>query len=465
MNTEPAPSVPELPMVELLDLRVPDLPPRSRLYHLEPIGVGSAFTESLTGYCARLAEVHHLRVGTFLGKIINPLMAQPLSVGDARKRRHGWETAHLHLMNGTGTLAADFCSALQRLTLRPDLRPLTLLHWDELFPSTKGLLRQHRAWCPACLAERRSTGLPVYEHLAWSLAPVGICLQHGSPLREHCPRCGITMKPLTNATVPGHCSHCEGWLGTEAQPPSGKEPLDGGWVRWSADALADLIATPPTLPRPPSYRAAFFGAVRFWSARAGICSAGALAEAAQCHKTTAREWLVGTNLPEVGQLLRLLNVCDLSVNEFLNRQRTVLSEHNTIGALPQRSQAKKWMRRSFDVEAVKANLQAVLDDPVAPPPTVTEFCRRNQYVRSVVYEYLPQLCMALAAKSAEHRAEVGRFQLGLKLRTVRRAVDSVHAEGLPLTQTNLCSRLPKPGILRDPKIKSAMRSAVADLKS
>jgi hypothetical protein len=34
------------------------LPPRSRLYHLSPIGVGTSEVESLTGYLVRLAAAH-----------------------------------------------------------------------------------------------------------------------------------------------------------------------------------------------------------------------------------------------------------------------------------------------------------------------------------------------------------------------------------------------------------------------
>jgi len=40
------------------DVSIPPLPSRSRLYRLEPIGIGTPYVESLTGYIARLAETH-----------------------------------------------------------------------------------------------------------------------------------------------------------------------------------------------------------------------------------------------------------------------------------------------------------------------------------------------------------------------------------------------------------------------
>lgn len=47
---------------ELWDLTCPAIPPRSRLFHLAPIGIGTPWTESLTGYLARLAEAHGVLV-------------------------------------------------------------------------------------------------------------------------------------------------------------------------------------------------------------------------------------------------------------------------------------------------------------------------------------------------------------------------------------------------------------------
>src|SRR3954470_10698817 len=58
---------------ESLDLTLPVLLPRSRLFSLEPIGVGTRLVESLTGYVARLAEAHHLSVAILFGYELAPL--------------------------------------------------------------------------------------------------------------------------------------------------------------------------------------------------------------------------------------------------------------------------------------------------------------------------------------------------------------------------------------------------------
>ena len=43
---------------DVQDLENPFIPSRSRLYHLEPIGIGTPLVESLTSYISRLAEAH-----------------------------------------------------------------------------------------------------------------------------------------------------------------------------------------------------------------------------------------------------------------------------------------------------------------------------------------------------------------------------------------------------------------------
>ena len=42
------------------DMNIPPIPPRSRLYRLEPIGIATPYVESLTSYITRLAEEHCL---------------------------------------------------------------------------------------------------------------------------------------------------------------------------------------------------------------------------------------------------------------------------------------------------------------------------------------------------------------------------------------------------------------------
>ena len=48
------------------------VPAHTYLYRVPPIGVGSAFVESLTGYVARLAEAHTVSVGRLFTRELLP---------------------------------------------------------------------------------------------------------------------------------------------------------------------------------------------------------------------------------------------------------------------------------------------------------------------------------------------------------------------------------------------------------
>ncbi|GEM_PF-5397605 len=53
---------------ESWDLKKLAIPSRSRLYQLEPIGIGTPYVESLTGYISRLAEAPQCESRGFNGK-------------------------------------------------------------------------------------------------------------------------------------------------------------------------------------------------------------------------------------------------------------------------------------------------------------------------------------------------------------------------------------------------------------
>jgi len=53
-------------MYEIWNLKIPEIPPRARLYPLEPVGKGTPFVEGLTSYILRLADAHTVPVGALV---------------------------------------------------------------------------------------------------------------------------------------------------------------------------------------------------------------------------------------------------------------------------------------------------------------------------------------------------------------------------------------------------------------
>ena len=113
------------------EAQVIELPERSRLYSLTPIGVGTPQVESLSGYIARLAEAHVLSVGDMIGR---ESMSTPRSrpcerLNSLRVRRPGEQVFHAtgYAINGVSAWALKWVRILERLTCYRHLDALTLL--------------------------------------------------------------------------------------------------------------------------------------------------------------------------------------------------------------------------------------------------------------------------------------------------------------------------------------------------
>ena len=57
-------------------LNPPTLRPRTYLYHLEPIGIGTPLVESLTSYIGRLAAAHAVSMGILSTKEFGPRVSK-----------------------------------------------------------------------------------------------------------------------------------------------------------------------------------------------------------------------------------------------------------------------------------------------------------------------------------------------------------------------------------------------------
>ena len=196
------------PVFDSWDCKRPALLPRSRLYALEPIGVGTSFVESLTGYVSRLAEAHTVSVGDLVGRELSAATSKPLGLHSNRHRAgfHGFH-AQGHVIDGFGGIAKTWVHALEKATSQRNLRFLTLLPFEGVF-SLEGAFRRTRAWCPACYQEWQRPGEIVYEPLLWAMRLVTICPKHHRPLEKNCPCCRRPLVPLAVFSRPGYCSTC-----------------------------------------------------------------------------------------------------------------------------------------------------------------------------------------------------------------------------------------------------------------
>jgi transcriptional regulator with XRE-family HTH domain/Skp family chaperone for outer membrane proteins len=184
-----------------------NIPERSRLYNLEPIGIGTTEVESFSGYISRLAQEHSVSPLVLIRNSVTQSEQLPQVL--AQNSLPATAAANLNGFNETAEKLVDiFCKA----TFRKDIQSTTLLVWKNKI-SHHGLLRKNLAWCPSCFQEQLETTGMIYEKLIWTFEVVGICSIHQTNLCEVCPYCQRKLKVLSGKSRPGFCSKCLRWLG------------------------------------------------------------------------------------------------------------------------------------------------------------------------------------------------------------------------------------------------------------
>lgn len=178
----------------------------SKLYSLEPIGIGTPFVEGFTSYITRLADAHCITVRElFHGISSEPDL--PLQLRNYLLCNSFYKKANS--LNSSGNIAKNMVSILQQLTLRDDLNKLSFVKWDGWI-SNISLIKKNKEWCPYCYQEWEEKGKELYDPLIWSISYITHCPIHNIVLLSQCtnPRCGSSENLLTGNSRTGSCSRC-----------------------------------------------------------------------------------------------------------------------------------------------------------------------------------------------------------------------------------------------------------------
>ena len=454
--------VPEGPYA-LWDEPTPSTLPRSRLYSLEPVGIGTGFVESLTGYLSRLAEAHQVHLSMLVAGVCAP------EVGYASFNIPGncglstvWNSARA--MNGLQKVARDWVRVLERLTGRQDLRFLTWLPWAEVLDH-RHLIRATRAWCPACHAEWRNRGSVVYEPLLWAVASVRCCPLHGTPLADRCysPECGEKGHQWLGARArPGYCVRCRRWLGDATGAARGRDDVLEKDL-WRAHAVGELLAVAPGAEPLTQHRirSALNGLVRTLAKGNVSTFAGMLSH----HPETVRQWCQGGTL-QLDSLLELASRLGLSPRQFVVGDvsgatlRCASSEDGGNSRALDRPQVG---RVKFNAERIRDALKAILAGAEDPPPALREVARRlGMPEPSALYRRFPELSGAIAARYLKaRRLQTLRRQAALR-DEVRQVVAALHAEGQYPSCNLVRARLSHPAAFRNTMVQEAWEASLRE---
>lgn len=417
-------------------------PPRSRLYALPPIGVGTPEVESLTSYLARLAHAHGVTVQKLALAEVLPRLGLAVT-SDQR-----WFMNHHRTLNGMGEWPARLIAALERLTLRSDLAFLTMEPWRPVLAPVP-LLRSTLAWCPRCYAQWQQAGQTLYQPLLWSLKGVQMCPQHQHPLQHTCPYpdCRSSRRPLNRLVPPGYCPTCQRWLGLEAVSADETNWTSDQWQwqLWLTEQLGCLFSAAPGLASQLDPAAVALNLKRAVQLTA-TSSVSRLAGKVGLSRHTLLNWLERRTRPgldrlawlsyqlkvplldlltpspeldhaplpspastaapkiEPGRLHRQLEqlladpdydfVSLAQVAQSLGVSPGIIAHHcpQLHAQIGQRNRQVRQAKRQSRQEKLAGDLTAILAAAETPPPPLTEVARRLQIHPDSVQKLCPDLC-------------------------------------------------------------------------
>lgn len=387
----------QLQTYESWDLTKPKSSPRSKLYRLEPIGLGTPRVESLSSYIERLAAAHLVSTRSLVARVIGPA-SNKTYLSSQNPTYDAWNSfaPATRALNGIGKIANDSVLVLEGLTLRK-LRNLTMLRWRFVL-SEKALSRATHAWCPRCYEERRQSGHKVYSQLLWTLVTVEVCPFHQTRLLTTCPYCNNALPILSNAPGPGYCSFCRGWLGKRKEQRSDNKQITPFQV-WVATQMSELIAAAPNIDTdPPPTRITDFIPEEINNTCNG--NVNEFARLVGVNNMTVYSWCYTRAVPQNDLILKVCFATRRSFAGLLTNRENRLSSKGAST-----SSAQTLFIRGFRRHTSGEVRRALLTSLTAQPPvSVRQVSDYLGYRSDFLYVKYPDLCRKI---SERHRAYHG----------------------------------------------------------
>ncbi len=402
-----------LNMNELIKWEAMPIPLRSKLYHMMPIGIGTGLVESATGYSARLAVAHSVTLAVLFGYEIAPLLNKNhLRNSEARSNKKAVLANSFRTLapavDGHGITAESYIGALKKLTMRDDLRYLTMLPWKRII-SHRQLIRPKRAWCPGCYEEWHRNDGTIYEPLIWSLVAITACVRHQRRLRSRCHQCSSELRLLASRSRPGYCNICQAWLGELNSAASDAEKLvDSEELRrqqWVETQISELLkSVPATISSPQSSILA--NSISRSIRNSPFKNELAFARRSGLSQSTVNDLCHGKSVPQLSTLLTIsfftkVSVLDLVIGAFPERvEDSILNESDSIHSQSTRHSLTphRWPNRK--VREVRCVFEALLK--IHPPLAMAQIKSRLNCHASTLSSKFPDLCQQALSKYREH---------------------------------------------------------------
>lgn len=427
---------------------------RSRLYALEPLGVGTSQVECLTSYIHRLADAHGVPAWVLVCRELAPRFSRKSMLA---------ANGHCDLfgrvgltINGNNHTAREAVSILEALTGHARIRSLT-------FCQLGGLVAEHRivrgtqAWCPECLEQWHQAARPIYRPLVWLLSSLKTCPTHGCVLEERCPGCGQPHGSLLRYRWTGNCPRCSAWLGkashfvehTVATPQAEWETVTAAVLNQFVIAMQSLSDELPETTFPANV-------THLLQTRFGG-NASALARVLHIHHSTVSAWATGTARPSPASLASLAYCFGGEAMNWLTGTVASTQTPDTRRMQPAVAARVRRPLRRQPPAAVRARLVAAFPVVGQPPRSLTVICRELGVDTAVAKRLCPDLAATITARYWVHLGEGKRIRERYRRMAVESAVSRLIAEGHTVSFNQLDKVLPPKMSARDKLVRDEFK--------
>lgn len=417
--------------------------PTCRLYHLEPIGVGTEQVERLSSYITRLAKAYCVTTDLLVSEVILPCLTKEKALSSAVHKQRVFSFRYRASgINGFSPLAAQCVQSLEILTSTMDLRYLTMLTWQKVI-CIQGLFRFMAAWCPYCYEEWRLANKPIYDPLLWILSDVNTCPRHEQWLVTTCPNCQKAIPTLNRVARPGYCPFCCQWLGNlttreDASLRKGKrETLHEELGR--TQQIGALLASAPLSSHPPS-REQIALTLRSYADRNVSGNMHQLAKLTGYGKSCISMYWYHKEVPRLKTLLNFCSSLDTSLVAFLTNHPAskVTSSEELLNRLIPLSRSSSDILTEREKAHLRQQLQGLLMISGIALPSLTKIAARLGVGLKALRKHCPDQYQAL--RGSNKRWDSDEMKMYVR-QTLQEALDGEEIFSLNAVQEYLgCKR-------------------------
>lgn len=421
----------------------------STLYDIEPIGLGSIYCESITSFLVRLSELHLIKPGDLINKVLAPKLKKEYLINSATFGGNRFYDG-AKALNGVSENSMDLVNVLELLTSHRGLINLTLLKWDKVFTS-RGLLKSSLSWCPRCLEEFKTKWGYYYYPLIWFIKPIRSCTKHNNWLISECSSCMKVVPVLHRSSINGLCPYCNEELSnsqTTQIPDSDMEKEN-----YIVENISKLIA--------------FSENLEYKLNKDIICSKlshideyyrkecqKSLLEILDVPKATYYYWLRGESIPT---LQTITNICySVGVSLFSFFFDNTLNPSITTKKIIRDNVAIE--RKTIDYFQLEKTLRTYFHKDI--PMSMVAIAVDINVNKRTLYKAFPDICKELSKKYQDYTKLKSSERKNEVIQLINKSVKELSEQGISTSQKNIENYLSANALIRENFAKEYLKEMI-----